>query len=319
MEWVETTGRTLAEAVDAALDELGVHEDEAEIEVVAEGKAGILGRFGAKDARVRARVKPVSREKRPRRGGSRDGGGRKGAGGRSGRTSGSKPARGGARGEKAAATPTPVTGGERPQGPAGDKPATTGRSRRRRSRRGSGHSAGGSPSPDHAAKVGTGDDSERGAGMTEEMSVGEQAEVATEFVRDLVEAFGSTAEVKTSIDDDVVSIEVGGDDLGLLVGPGGNTLRAIEELTRTVVARRAGRGARIRVDIGGYQAKRREALAEFTQKLARRVVETGKSQALEPMPAPDRKVVHDAAAEIDGVETVSDGEDPRRRVIIRKA
>jgi len=139
------------------------------------------------------------------------------------------------------------------------------------------------------------------------MSVEEQAETASEFVRGLFQAFGKPGEVETSISDDVVSIQVDGDDLGALVGPGGATLRSIEELTRAVVQRQAGRGARIRVDIGGYQAKRREALAEFTRKLARRVVETGKAQAQEPMNAPDRKVVHDAAAEVEGVETVVEG------------
>lgn len=296
MEWVETTGRTLAEAVDAALDQLGVHEDEADIEVLSEGKPGILGRIGARDARVRARVKPVSREKRHRRRGSREASSRK---------SGPKGGRGGGRSgaTKPAEKPEkPATGSDRPKGPAGDKPGSKPRGRGRRRTGGEGQ-----------------DDTERGAEMTSEMTVEEQAAAATDFVRDLVDAFGVRATTDTSIADDVISIDVSGDDLGTLVGQGGATLKAIEDLTRTVMQRRAGRGARIRVDIGGYQAKRREALAEFAKKLARRVVETGKSQALEPMSAADRKVVHDAAAEVGGVETVSEGEDSRRRVIIHKA
>src|SRR5258708_38312815 len=75
MEWVETTGRTVADALDAALDTLGVDEDEAEYEVLEEGRAGFLGR---REARIRARVRPISREKpnerrrKPRRG--REGG-----------------------------------------------------------------------------------------------------------------------------------------------------------------------------------------------------------------------------------------------------
>ena len=63
MEWVETTGRTIEEALDAALDQLGVHEDDAEYEVLEEPKKGLLGRIGASDARIRVRIKPVSREK----------------------------------------------------------------------------------------------------------------------------------------------------------------------------------------------------------------------------------------------------------------
>ena len=73
MEWVETTGKTVEEALDAALDMLGVHEEDVEFEVVTEAKSGFLGRFGGAEARIRARVKPISREKpddrRRRRGG----------------------------------------------------------------------------------------------------------------------------------------------------------------------------------------------------------------------------------------------------------
>ena len=63
MEWVETTGRTVAEALDAALDELGVDEDDVEYEVLEEPKTGLFGRLGGNEARIRARVKPISREK----------------------------------------------------------------------------------------------------------------------------------------------------------------------------------------------------------------------------------------------------------------
>src|SRR5918994_7628168 len=62
MEWVETTGRTIEEALDAALDELGVDENDVEYEVMSRPRGGLLGRFGG-DARIRARVKPISREK----------------------------------------------------------------------------------------------------------------------------------------------------------------------------------------------------------------------------------------------------------------
>ena len=61
MEWVQTTGRTVDEAVDAALDELGVHAEDVEVEVLEEPKAGFLGRFGGSEARVRVRLKPELR------------------------------------------------------------------------------------------------------------------------------------------------------------------------------------------------------------------------------------------------------------------
>lgn len=63
MEWVETTGRTVEAALDAALDELGVDEAEVEYEVIEQPRSGLFGRLGGSEARIRARVKPVSREK----------------------------------------------------------------------------------------------------------------------------------------------------------------------------------------------------------------------------------------------------------------
>lgn len=153
---------------------------------------------------------------------------------------------------------------------------------------------------------------------TEDVPIGEQADVADEFMRGLVAAFGLPGEVSVRIDEDVVLVDVEGDDLGLLVGPKGATLRAIEDLVRTVVQRRTdGHGARIHVDVAGYQAKRRAALAKFASDLANRVLEGGQELALEPMPAADRKVVHDTIADISGVTTISEGEEPRRRVVLR--
>ena len=63
MEWVETTGRTVAEALDAAMDQLGVDENEVEYQIIQEAKSGLFGKVGGKPARIRARVKPISREK----------------------------------------------------------------------------------------------------------------------------------------------------------------------------------------------------------------------------------------------------------------
>ena len=115
-------------------------------------------------------------------------------------------------------------------------------------------------------------------------------------------------------------VDVTGENLGLLVGPRGATLQAIEELVRTVVQRRTeGRGTRINVDVGGYRAKRRAALARFAEELADKVRESGRDQVLEPMPASDRKVVHDTIAELDGVDTISEGEEPQRHVVVRPA
>lgn len=152
------------------------------------------------------------------------------------------------------------------------------------------------------------------------VSLESQAATAVEFTGGLMEAFGAQAEVSQLIDDGSIHVKIAGDDLGLLVGPKGATLNAIEELVRAVVQREAGgHGARIHVDVGGYREKRREALAGFTRSLVEKVLENGEDQVLEPMPSPDRKIVHDTVTDIDGVETSSEGEEPRRYVVIHPA
>jgi spoIIIJ-associated protein len=75
----------------------------------------------------------------------------------------------------------------------------------------------------------------------------------------------------------------------------------------------------VHVDVGGYRERRREALAEFARRIAAEVQNEGVERALEPMSPPDRKVVHDTVAEIDGVTTSSEGEESRRHVVIRPA
>ncbi|HZR15048.1 MAG TPA: RNA-binding cell elongation regulator Jag/EloR [Acidimicrobiia bacterium] len=321
MEWIETTGRTLDEAVEAALDELGVHEEEFEYEVLVEPRAGFLGRFGGTEARIRARVKPISREKpnqrrrRNRRGerperSERGGRATSPPDGKGDRETTGAPARVGiAAGDAPAAAVVPTTPTEGEAARGGSSGSAGGARRRRRRRR---------PAGAQATTTDEGTTMDQDA----EVSIEEQAKAAEVFTRGLVDAFGASAHVGTVVtpDDDAVLVEVTGDNLGLLVGPRGATLHAIEELVRTVVQRQTGgHGVRINVDVAGYRAKRRDALEAFTRQLAARVLETGREQALEPMSAADRKVVHDVAATIDGVETTSEGEDPRRRVVLRRS
>ena len=98
----------------------------------------------------------------------------------------------------------------------------------------------------------------------------------------------------------------------------GNTLAAIQELSRTVIHRKVSGTAagRVRLDVAGYRQRRREALEQFTRGVAEEVRSSGVQKALEPMGSADRKVVHDAVNEIEGVSTISEGDEPRRRVVL---
>ena len=154
---------------------------------------------------------------------------------------------------------------------------------------------------------------------TNDVTVQEQADIVRGFLEGLVTAFGVEGTLEQEqIDEDTIEVKVVGDDLGLLIGPKGNTLVAVQELARTVVQRQASgtHHGRVRIDVGGYRQRRREALERFTTQVAEQVKESGLQKALEPMAASDRKVVHDTANAIDGVRTISEGEEPRRRVVI---
>lgn len=148
----------------------------------------------------------------------------------------------------------------------------------------------------------------------------EQGEMVKVFLLDLLDAFGLEGEVSTSTatDDGAVELAVTGPDLGLLIGPKGQTLQSIQELSRSALQRqKPGEAhAKIRVDVSGYRQRRREALARFATDIAEQVRTSGERKALEPMSPPDRKVVHDTVNDIEGVTTVSEGEDHRRRVVI---
>lgn len=141
------------------------------------------------------------------------------------------------------------------------------------------------------------------------------------FLTELLAAFGRPdATVTVTVgEDDALEASVDGSELGLLVGQKGVTLQAVQELVRSMVQRRfVGQAhARVRVDVAGYRARRKEALERFATSVAETVLRSGTAKALDPMGSADRKVVHDVVNDIDGVVTVSEGEDANRRVVIR--
>jgi spoIIIJ-associated protein len=289
VEWVETTAKTLEEAKDAALDQLGVAEDDAEFEILAEPKQGLFGRTRG-EARVRARIRPTQPrpkvERRDRRRRPPKGEGHGSTGDEQAPTTSEIADAVSSGNESAAAAPAPAP--------------SRGRSRR-------------------STKVET---TTEGAPMTEtdhDVDFDAHIAIVESFVNGLVDAFGVEATLDTTkVDDENAEVRVEGADLGLLVGPKGATLAAVQELSRTVVHRQVPGTAegRVRVDVAGYRQRRREALERFVQQVAEQVRTTGVQKALEPMTPPDRKVVHDTVNGIDGVGTLSEGEEPRRRVVI---
>jgi spoIIIJ-associated protein len=336
VEWVEVTGKTVQEATEQALDRLGVAADDAEVIVVNEPKMGLFGRV-REEARVRARVRPVgARPKRDRsRRGGRSGGGRQGSTrgpkeNASKRQSASEGAGGNDRGAaKAGVEQGGSANGSKKPAAAGSGTGTSRSARRRRNRSkataGSGAGEGvqnGSTtgSPPMMASRSSSELKEK-VDMAEGMTLEEQGEIGREFLAGLLSEYGMAGSVETRlIDEETVEIAAIGDDLGMLVGPRGSTLSAIQDLTRAVVQRRCpSRTDRILVDVAGYRERRSAALKRFSVQIAEEVLESGQEKALEAMSPADRKAVHDAVNELDGVVTRSEGEDPNRFVVIAPA
>jgi spoIIIJ-associated protein len=304
MEWVETTGKTIAEAREHALDRLGVTEDEAEFEVLEEPRTGLFGRMRG-EARVRARVRPAAvRPKQDRRSRGRNKGRERATGDPS---SNDTPAPADTAASSTAASRT---------APAASSPSSAG-------------SDGGGRQPRERDGRGRRQQSQRkeqsmsGDGADETSEAVDPAAVgaaASEFMTGLAAAFGTTATATVDVDGTEIDVRIDGQDLGLLIGPGGRTLMAVQDLARVASQRRLGdHDTRLRIDVAGYREKRRGALEKFAIAVAREVTESGHGKALEPMASADRKVIHDVVQGIDGVTSHSDGEEPRRRVVITPA
>ncbi|MFL6124218.1 protein jag [Actinophytocola sp.] len=154
------------------------------------------------------------------------------------------------------------------------------------------------------------------ASSSEDLLVRE-GDIAGDYLEQLLDLVDYDGDIDLDVEAGraVVSIE-GGDDLEKLVGPRGNVLESLQELTRLAVQQETGTRSRLMLDIAGWRADRREELADLGRATAERVLAEGEKIRLQPMTPFERKVVHDAVAQIDGVHSESEGEDPRRRVVV---
>jgi spoIIIJ-associated protein len=220
---VEVSGRTVDEAIDKGLEELGADLDQVETEVLSQGSRGILG-LGAEQARVRVTL------------------------------------------IEAPAYPT-----------------------------------------EEAA--------EESWEAREEVS-----EVAVEVLGDLLRHMGirATVVVREPSDDRSmpVVLDVQGDDLGILIGRQGDTLRDLQYITRLIASRKLQRWVNVVVDVAGYKKRRERVLTELAERMAERVIADGRPLSLEPMPAHERRIVHIALRDHEQVTTESTGEGQRRKVVI---
>ncbi len=321
MEWVETIGKTIEEAKERALDQLGVHEEDADFEVLEEPKQGLFGRVRG-EARVRARVRPTqARQKVDRRDRKRS---EKADKADTTATTDQSPAPR-QRAPRAPRAPKAAAAAEdsaalsntKPSDakPAAAKASNTSRSKARpaNAATASGTTASGTTTNDDRVTT----DNERKEQLVDARQVGEEA---VRFMTELVSAFGLSGTAELLEDGDDLEVRVHGQELGLLVGPRGTTLQAVQDLARVAAQRRLGdHDTRLRVDVGGYRERRRVALGAFANQMADEVKSSGVARVLEPMSSADRKIIHDTLSGAAGIATRSEGDDPYRRVIIAPA
>ena len=143
-----------------------------------------------------------------------------------------------------------------------------------------------------------------------------EGDIAGDYLERLLDIADVDGDIDMDVEGDRAVVAIVGDGLDALVGPNGSTLDALQELTRLAVVQQTGVRSRLMLDIGGWRAKRKADLTEVGTRAAQRVLESGEPVSLAPMTPFERKIVHDAIAAVDGVESESEGVEPERRVVV---
>jgi spoIIIJ-associated protein len=289
-EYQEFTGKSVEEAIKAACDAFGVGLGDLDFEILTPGSRGVLG-MGAEPARIVAAPRSALGGAAPKR-------------------------------EAAEATPLPAPP-PREDRPYGDRDRDRGPRRDDRSRTGAG---GGRSSELSAAEVAAVTTARGSLAMERaELEAAEATPEALAAGKEILETLmghlgfeGVTVEIREG-ETSRLNV-VGGDNdreaLGSLIGRKGERLSALQHLVNLMLSRRTGQWTRVLVDVEDYRGRRERQLAELATRAAERVAETGKMLQLEPMPALERRWIHLALRDNDGVATQSIGEEPNRRVVV---
>jgi spoIIIJ-associated protein len=146
----------------------------------------------------------------------------------------------------------------------------------------------------------------------------QESEIAADYVEGLLDVADLDGDIDMDVEGDRALVSVVGATLQELVGPRGEVLEALQELTRLAVHRQTGVRTRIMLDVGGYRARRRMELTALGRDAAEDVGRTGVARRLDPMTPFERKIIHDAVAAA-GLRSESEGEEPNRRVVVLPA
>ena len=289
MRSIESTGKTVKDAINQGAQELGCDPSDVEIEVLEMGSPGLFGMFG-RLARVRLTRKdaaddfeidmPTMTIDQPAQ------------------------KRGHRREDKSKAKARPAEDRQPAAAPAEEKPRKS-KSRPRKERESEPAVVPAEPLEPEVPFVET---------PVEELS--EDAKRALAFMEGLTERMGVETQFKVCETPEQVRIQLFGERMSLLIGRRGETLDAMQYLTSLNVIRGREEYLRVSLDTENYRAKREEALRKLAARMANRCRKTGKRVALEPMNPYERRILHSALQNDPSVTTHSEGEEPYRRVII---
>lgn len=143
-----------------------------------------------------------------------------------------------------------------------------------------------------------------------------EGDIAADYLERLLDIADYDGDIDLDVENDRAVVAIVGTSLSPLIGDHGQTLDALQELTRLAVAQQTGTRSRLMLDISGHRQARRQELTTLAQQAASDALASGERVRLAPMNPFERKVVHDAVAAVDGVSSESEGEEPHRRVVV---
>ena len=307
---IEASGKTVKDAIQKGLAELGCTQDEVETSVIDMGSPGLFGMFG-KPAKVRLTVKgedhsfdiemPVFTLDQP---------------GQGGRKRGEKKRERAPKAEPVAATEV-QSADEPAQEVQESAPAEQPREKRERKPRARKErkETPREERPEPVTVAAPAEPAEPFVAMADE-ELSETAKNARSFLQGLTEKMGVPAEIAVCERPEQLRMLLSGENMSILIGRRGETLDALQYLTSLNVNRGREEYLRVSLDTENYRAKREEALRKLAVRMADRAKKSGRRVALEPMNPNERRILHSALQNDPEVTTHSEGEEPYRRVII---
>jgi len=303
MRSVEKNGRTVDEAIVAALEELGLHRDEVEVDILQIESSGVLGLFGRKEGRVR--VTPIKKGKAEK-------------GAQPSRTEAREKPRGEKRDRPRPEKREPARAKEQTPPPRREsQPKKESQPKREpQPRRESAPKRERQPEPEPRRERVERPEVEREFARKEPIPDGELGPFACDVVKKVAECFGIAVEVEGRESERAVNLRVMGEGVGQLIGRRGKTLGAVQYMVSRLINEDREERKKITIDVDGYNEDREEALRELAERTAERVLHNRKPASLRPMSPPERRVIHLTLQDHLEVATESFGDEGRRQVVV---